>query len=295
TPAEIQRVLELRPLGIEFIEGTVTDAAALARAAEGMKVIYHLAAAQHEANVPEAHFAAINVAGTRNVLAAAAAAGAARVVYGSTIGVYGASGAEPVHEQTPLQPDSAYGRTKLAAEEVVRGAAPEITTAIVRITETYGPGDYRLLKLFRGIARRRFIRIGSGANLHHPIYIDDLVEALRQAAAAPAAVTGPLVVCGPTPLSTDAMIDAVARAVDAAPPRVHWPMAPFQGAATLCERVCVPLGLHPPLHRRRLDFFRKSFAFNGSEARRQLNFTPQVDFETGAQRTAQWYRERQLL
>ncbi len=58
-------------------------------------------------------------------------------------------------ESSPPNPDNVYGRTKLAAERVVREKAGEVETCIVRISETYGPGDFRLLKLFRAIDQRQ--------------------------------------------------------------------------------------------------------------------------------------------
>jgi nucleoside-diphosphate-sugar epimerase len=56
-----------------------------------------------------------------------------------------------------------------------------------------------------------------------------------------------------------------------------------------------PLGLKPPLYRRRLDFFRKSFRFSTERATRVLDFHPQVPFTDGARRTADWYRSTGLL
>jgi nucleoside-diphosphate-sugar epimerase len=56
-----------------------------------------------------------------------------------------------------------------------------------------------------------------------------------------------------------------------------------------------PLGVQPPLHRRRLDFFRKSFELSAAKAESVLGFAPAVDFEEGARRTAAWYQSRGLL
>jgi dihydroflavonol-4-reductase len=61
------------------------------------------------------------------------------------------------------------------------------------------------------------------------------------------------------------------------------------------ERACRPLGIAPPLHRRRMDFFVKSYAFAQDEVRRQIGHVPRVDLHTGMQRTAAWYREKGLL
>jgi nucleoside-diphosphate-sugar epimerase len=63
----------------------------------------------------------------------------------------------------------------------------------------------------------------------------------------------------------------------------------------LCEFVCVPLGVEPPLYRRRVDFFTKSRAFDASRARDELGWDPKVDLRIGISRTAAWYKEQGLL
>jgi len=60
------------------------------------------------------------------------------------------------------------------------------------------------------------------------------------------------------------------------------------------EGVLRPLGVQPPLHRRRMDFFRKSFGFSLEEARR-LGYQPRIGLEEGMRATARWYLERGLL
>ena len=78
------------------------------------------------------------------MLEAAVEAGVHRFVHGSTIGVYGISNNRPVRDDSPLQPDNIYGITKLEGEKVVRQFFDKLPIAIVRISETYGPGDRRL-------------------------------------------------------------------------------------------------------------------------------------------------------
>ena len=57
----------------------------------------------------------------------------------------------------------------------------------------------------------------------------------------------------------------------------------------------MPLGVEPPLYRRRVDFFTKSRAFDTSRARREIGFAPSVDLADGIHRTASWYREQGWL
>ncbi len=69
------------------------------------------------------------------------------------------------------------------------------------------------------------------------------------------------------------------------------PAAPLQWAGDLCEAICVPLGIEPPLHRRRVDFWTKSRAFSIDKARRLLGYAPKVDLDEGIARTVAAYRE----
>jgi dihydroflavonol-4-reductase len=84
-------------------------------------------------------------------------------------------------------------------------------------------------------------------------------------------------------------VAAVSAAVGSTKPALRAPLWPFLVAAIAFESVFGPLGLQPPLHRRRLDFFRKSFAFSTTKAEQVLGFHPQISFREGALLTAQWY------
>ena len=77
--------------------------------------------------------------------------------------------------------------------------------------------------------------------------------------------------------------------------RSDLPLWPFLAAAGLLETTLRPLGIQPPLHRRRMDFFRKSFRLDGQKARTMLGFNTAVAFAEGARRTAAWYQDAGML
>jgi len=295
TPAEKARCDALQRAGIKLVVAPLEDSAAMSTALQGHDVVIHLAAAQHEAQAPESHFHNVNVEGTRSLLDLAAKAGVRRFVHGSTIGVYGSAAAGSLDEQSPLAPDNPYGRTKAAAEDVVRQFQSPMEWCIVRISETYGPGDMRLLKLFKGVTSGRFPIIGEGQNFHQLIYVDDLSRGLLAACDSPAAPKQTMVLAGTERITTDEMVAAVAAAVGSNKRAMHVPMWPFVAAAWVFETTFSPLGLKPPLHRRRLDFFRKSFSFSTTKAQETLHVRPQVDFHTGARLTAGWYQANGFL
>ena len=294
-PVEQQRADELGEAGVEVVAGSVTDAAIVREACAGVTTLYHLAAAQHEANVPDRYYHEINVEGTRCVLQGALEAGVQRVVHGSTIGVYGVGRNGPVGDASPLEPDNIYGITKLEGETVAREFMQRLPVVIVRISETYGPGDRRLLKLFRGIQRGRFAMIGPGRNMHHPVYVDDLLDGLEQAAATTTLPEESMVLAGPNPVTSAEMIADIAKAIGRPQPRLRVPLMPLLAVAAILEGALRPVGIQPPLHRRRMNFFIKSFRFTCAAARATIGYAPKVPFAEGAVRTAAWYRAQGLL
>jgi nucleoside-diphosphate-sugar epimerase/SAM-dependent methyltransferase len=293
TPAEAVTRERLEQRGVEVVLGSVLDAGRVGEALRGVHVVYHLAAAQHEAGVPDRRFRDVNVEGTRTVLEASVAAGVHRFVHGSTIGVYGTAAGEPLDEDSPTCPDNIYGTTKLEGERLALAAGARLPVVVVRISETYGPGDRRLLKLFRAIQRGVFVMVGDGRNRHHPIYIDDLVEGLRLAATVPHARGGTFVLAGPEVLTTTQMAEVIARQLgNRRAARLGLPLGPVRLLAAAVEAGARATGRRPPLHRRRLDFFVKSFSFSAQRSKDVLGFIPRVGFESGVTETLAWYRRR---
>jgi nucleoside-diphosphate-sugar epimerase len=288
----------LESSGVELISGDLTDAASLGKAADGIDVVYHIAALYREAGLPPSAFVDVNVHGTRRVLEAAQAAGVRRVVHCSTAGVHGHVEQPPANEDAPLAPGDQYQRTKLDGETLARNfglqkGAPEVV--IARPVGIYGPGDTRFLKMFRGIARGRFPLLGPRPVFYHLTYIDDVVEGLRLCGETAAAAGRTYLIAGPQYTTLKALIDAIARVLNVQPPRLRFPIWPVWLAGALCEAICVPLRIEPPLYRRRVDFYRKSRAFDTSRAQRELGFHPRVSLDEGLTRTAAWYAARGLL
>jgi dihydroflavonol-4-reductase len=292
---ERERFQRLASAGIEVVSASLEQRDALESSLRDQDAVIHLAAAQHEAGAPENYFRRVNVEGTRTMLELARRAGVSRFVHGSTIGVYGEASAAVLNEHSPLAPTNSYGRTKVEAEAVAREFAAQLPVCIVRISETYGPGDMRLLKLFRAVASGRYLTIGDGRNQHQLIYVEDLGCGLLAAMESPRAAGETVILAGSELLATDEMATAVASAVGRSGTPRHVPMWPFSTAAFIFEKTLPPLGIRPPLHQRRLDFFRKSFRFSTQVAETVLGFRSAISFAEGARRTAQWYREHGLL
>ena len=296
-PVSVPRTESLTQRGIEIRIGDLTDPVAVRRAAEGCELIYHIAATYREAGRGAAEYTRIIVGGTRHVLDAAVAAGVRRVVHCSTGGVHGHIVKPPADETAPFAPGDVYQRTKLEAERLAAdfGRRTALEVVVVRPIGIYGPGDMRFLKMFRGIARGTFPMVGRGEVFYHLTYIDDLVRGIELAAATAASAGREYILAGPEYTTLTELTRLIAAELGVRPPRVRLPVWPVWLAGALCEAVCIPWGVDPPLFRRRVDFYRKSRAFNIARAREELGYNPTIDLETGIRCTAAWYRAQGLL
>jgi nucleoside-diphosphate-sugar epimerase len=160
---------------------------------------------------------------------------------------------------------------------------------VLRPGAIYGPGETRLLKLFRAIARGRYAIVGSGRPHYHLVYIDDLLDAYELALTHPAAPGRTFIAAGPRSVSQAELARTIARHTGGRVLPFRIPAWPLQLAGDLCEAICVPLEIEPPLHRRRVDFWTKNRSFSIERARHVLGYAPKVDVEEGVARTAAWY------
>ena len=283
----------LKEGGVALALGDLRDPAALARATDGVDVVYHIAALYRQAGLATEVYRAVNATAVRDLVEAAAQGGATRVVHCSTVGVHGDVEHPPANEDAPLKPGDVYQETKLEGERLAREAASKtgIELTIVRPSGIYGPGDRRLLRLFRGVARKRWVTLGSGEIYYHLTFIDDLVEGFRLCGVHPAAANRTYILAGGEVTTLNELVALVADGAGVPAPRWHLPVWPFWTLGAACEAVCRPFGVEPPIHRRRVDFFTKSRAFDITRAREELGYAPSVWLRDGIRRTLEWYRE----
>ena len=91
------------------------------------------------------------------------------------------------------------------------------------------------------------------------------------------------------------LVAIIADVAGVRPPTLHLPVWPFWIAGALCEAACRPMGIEPPIYRRRVDFFTKSRAFDISRARAEIGYAPRVGLREGIGRTLDWYRTHDWL
>jgi nucleoside-diphosphate-sugar epimerase len=286
----------VRPLtdqGAEAVIGDVTDPAAVARALDGAQVVYHLAGRLFDPWVPASEYRRTHVEGTKLLLDRCREASVERFVHCSTTGVIGPTGDEPADENAPLHPTNAYEATKAEAEAVVRTST--LPVVIARPGLVYGPGDLHLLPFFRAVLRRRFRPIGRRPVWLHPIYIDDMTDALLRCGHHAGAVGECFNLAGRGPVSLAELADAIARAGGTRLPWGHIPLTAATAVAAIGDRLPSHLQSAAPLTRSRLDFLTHSRVYDVSKAQRVLGFAATTDLQAGAARSMAWYRDEGYL
>jgi len=156
--------------------GDITDADAVEKAVKGMDLVYHIAGLVDYGNNREL-LDAVNAKGTENVLKACQKHGVGRLIYTSTVGVYGRVDSFPIDENTPANPKTEYARSKYAAECMVTGQK-EVTWTVLRPAPVYGPKSRQFAYLIKKINAGKLSMIGSGENKNHLVNSHNLAQAL---------------------------------------------------------------------------------------------------------------------
>lgn len=284
----------LSELGAEVVLGDVTDARAVSTALDGAATVWHLAGRLLVPGVPASEYERIHVDGTNTVVECCKASRhLERLVHCSTTGVLGATGDRPVDENAPMNPGNVYEATKARAEKTVSAASRDgLPAVVVRPGLVYGPGDLHLVGFFRAVLRRRFRPVGRRAVRLHPIYIDDLTDALLCCGREPAAIGECFHIAGAAPVTLELLAEAIARAGGTNLPAGHIPLPAARAVAMVGDLLPAQLKASAPLTSSRLEFLTHSRVYDVTKARRVLDFAAATDLVTGVRRTVAWYRQK---
>ena len=288
---------ELAGRGAEIHLGSVTDKNLVDRVTHGADVIFHLAAAFREINVPDSTYWEVNVEGTRYVMQAAKRHGLGKVVYCSTQGVHGHVEVSPGDEDAPIAPADTYQMTKYEGEKAALEYGDDsLDVVILRPTAIYGPGDPgRWLMLYRMVSTGRFLMFGDGKANYHPVYIDNLIDAFEFASLKNGTSGGTYLIGDELYYPLNELVLLVAGAIDTNVRVIHLPFWPLWLGAAATEAAFKPIGRQPPIFRRRVDWFKQNRAFDIGKARRELGYSPKVPLADGLRTTGEWYREHGYL
>jgi dihydroflavonol-4-reductase len=270
----------------------IRDRRGVEEAVHGVEYVFHLASNFRKGGSDKKEAFSVNVEGTENVLFACLNQGVKRLIHCSTIGVHGDILEFPATEKTPYNPGDLYQETKMIAEQKVWDFHDKtgLPVAMVRPISLMGPGDTRMLKLFRMIKKGRFVLVGRGDNNFQPAYIDDVVKGFMLCLEKDEAVGEVFIMGGEEYVPLKDLLKLIADELGVDPPKLHLPIGPVLSLARLSELVFVPLGIEPPLHQRRVSFFQNNRAFRIDKAKEMLGYQPEVSLREGIRKTINWYK-----
>ncbi len=292
---------EVEAIGARGLQVDLRDGDATAAAVKGMDAVFHVAAKAGYWG-PLKDFRAINVGGTRSVIAACQRHGVGKLVYTSTPSVIGyAHEVEGIAEAPyPETWESPYGQTKAEAErEVLAASGPDLCTVSIRPHLIIGPRDNHLLPRVVDRARQgRMMIVGTGDNIVDITYVDNAAWAHLDAAAA---MTGPEAACAGKAyfLSNDEPV-ALWEWVNAFLPRVGAPQVTRKlglGAASTLGRMLelahtvLPLRGEPRMTRFLAAALARSHWYDMTPAKEDFGYRVRVPLTEGTDRTVAWFNE----
>lgn len=280
--------------GVRVITGDVRDEREVESAVHGSDIVYHLARAKGHGARPMSEVKAVNLDGTSNVARAATRAGVQRIVYASSVAVYGSRPKRMrVLEDDALNPDSPYARSKADAEAALHEHA-RVPFVIARITSVLGPRCRSWLPIFKSVAAGRLRLVGGGTNRQHPADVSDIVDGL--------------ILCGTVGASGKAYNLAGPEAITIAELRQAIASELHSGVASPRSVPAVPIEMYLWISRAadrlvgvklpRVDsivFLTSDRVLDLSRAGKDLGYNPRIGVTDAITRTAEWGRSKGLL
>jgi nucleoside-diphosphate-sugar epimerase len=286
----------LEGIPIEKVVGSLEDPEGLMHSAQGMDIVFHVAAAVTDWG-PYSYFYRVNVKGTQHLLHAAITSNVKRFVFISSIAVHSFIGGQDMDENSPqLSTPFPYCRTKREAENVVMEAHKRgsIEVTIVRPGDIYGPGDrVALLKMAPMLEKGWIGHIGGGHALGSFAYVENLVDGIILAGTVKKAAGEVYIITDGIKMSWREYFDKLTAALDLQAPR--WSIHPriAYAIASLWEFLYRVLYIRsrPLLTRYVAAHLLRDFHFSIEKARRELGYQPSIQVDEAIQRTAAWYKQ----
>jgi UDP-glucose 4-epimerase len=278
------------PDTVESIRCDITDDKALTDAVKDIDVIFHLAAKLH-INEPSIdlyeEYNRVNVEGTRRLVRAARSAGVTRMVFFSTINVYGhGDPATILDENSELKPVSWYARSKVEAEKIVLSGMP---STVLRLAAVYGPrmkGNYP--RLLNALKRRRFIMVGNGKNRRSLVHVQDVCRAALLAAYHPAAVKRVYNVTDGEIHTLQEIVEVMCKALGRSCPNISLPANWVRRGIGWFEDIFGLFNRKLPVGRSTIDKLIEDVAVSGDRIKEELGFRPKFNLETGWNQCVRW-------
>jgi nucleoside-diphosphate-sugar epimerase len=272
---------------VEWIRGDLDDQDALARAAHGVDVVYHIAGLVAARN--EAEFRAANVEGTRRLLEAAAPHGPRFVLVSSLAAAGPSAPGRPLAGVEQPRPVTAYGRSKLSAEAVVRGGP--LAWTILRPPAVYGPRDREMFRVFRSAHFGVAPVFGAGDQELSLVFGPDLAEAIAAAGASASTAGGVFYPAHPEVTTSERLVRRVAKGMGREVRVIRVPFAVGRAvlqvtgaAARLANQLTILTA------DKGNELFQAAWTCDPASLTEATGWRAEHDLDSGIARTVAWYR-----
>jgi nucleoside-diphosphate-sugar epimerase len=277
---------------VEYVVGSLQDRRALARAVQGVPLIFHLAGATKVAH--PADYERMNYSGTQHLLEACMTSGSTlqKFLYISSIAAAGPSPTGvPMTESALPQPVGPYGRSKLRAEEAVLACRHRLPVMVLRPSAIYGPRDTDFFQLFQALRYGVLPHIGR-QELHIDLcFVTDLVHGMIAAAESQQGL-GEIFFLGGTHHTWRELGQEIARLLHIQPREIVMPRMAVLTAARLVDGWARLRGQPSLLSRANvLERLQSYWLCDSSKAYRTFGYRPQTPLAQGLAATLQWYQD----
>lgn len=287
----------LERAGAELVYGDLSEIASLKAAVDGVERIYHCAAMAADWGPWEA-FRAVNVTGVRNLLEAVVEVRppVQKFIHVSTTDVYGHPG-YPADETAPYRYRGwPYGDTKIDGEKLVWEYHQKhgLPVTVVRPVNIYGPRSTTfVLEIVELLKEGGMVHIGSGRTPAGLGYVTNVVDVMLLAADRPESTGQAYNACDGSEITWRQYVDRLAEIAGTPAPRITIPYRVAYPLSWAMEKVygALRISSRPLLTRMVVEVFSTTQAFSIEKARRELGYEPQVGFEEGMERVADWLRQ----
>ena len=286
---------------VEIITGDLDSSEALSLLTRDCKIVFHLAGKVH--SVPgtkeeEEEFYQVNVEGARNLLEAAKKNRVKRVVFYSTVGVYGKDADFHGDELSPCKPGSVYAESKYLAEQLVLNSSndggPE--GVVLRFPVVYGPLDRgNVAKLIKAVRKKLFFYFGDGNCLRSMISSKNAAEAAVKAAFEPKAANEVVCVTDGRDYTMNELVDSICRALGMSWRPYHVPVLLADLAGSFGDALHKWVHVPFPVDSDRVRKLSRPLTFSCEKAKKVLGYEAVETLEEGIRREVEWiHRLRRL-
>jgi nucleoside-diphosphate-sugar epimerase len=286
------RIFDRSPKGnaesAELVVGDLCDGPAIRRACEGVSTIIHAAGLAHVFGGAERNsgrFRLANEMGTDNLVKAALDAGVSQIVLVSSVAVYGGTNGATLDETANCAPKSPYAVSKWRAElrAMERMADSTAKLTILRFATMYGIGDSgNVARLIRGLARSKFIGLGTGLNRKSLIYREDAARACLVASEESGAHFGVFNVSGP-PSTMREVVTCICKALGRPQPRfwIHDDLLKLTSLAA--NALGDPFQVNQVIRK-----FTQDDSYSGAKFEREYGFQALTPLPEGIRNEVEW-------